>query len=39
MDIDIGQNDVTGILLLFPTPTAQKRRVSAMITVTGGNSS
>ena len=38
MDDDIGQNDATGIFLRFPTPTAQKRKVSAMITVTGGSS-
>ena len=38
MDSDIGQNDATEIFLWFPTPTTQKRKVSAMITVTGGSS-
>ncbi|KAK7841955.1 hypothetical protein CFP56_014671, partial [Quercus suber] len=38
MDGDEGQNAATGIFLRFPTPTAQKRVVSAKITVTGGSS-
>ena len=37
MDSDIGQNDATKIFLCFPTPTTQKRKVSTMITVTGGS--